>query len=352
MPGMLQDGKAIARASRRRTELALALTMLGASALGLVTLFVRWAMADGVGTVAVAFWRLLLAAPLLWALTLRERHKSNTSAGDGGASSEDLPAGPSTGLQSSARPVGVRTDILWLTVPGLFFAGDLTLWHWSIKLTSVANAALFTNLAVIVVSLAGWIWLRERFGATFVAGGILALIGAAVLLGVSFNISSQRLLGDALGLTSALFYGSYQLSVKRLRDRFTAAQILFTSALSSAAVLLVISLATRERLLPASWVGWAAVVAMAVVSHVGGQGLIAHAVMHLPVSLSSVALLMQPLVAAITGWAFLCETMGPIQLVGGAVVLVGIALARYGSLQAEGSRSHRCGERRKVRGTK
>jgi drug/metabolite transporter (DMT)-like permease len=296
--------------------------MLGASSLGLVTLFVRWAMADGVGTVAAAFWRLLLAAPVLWALTLTERRRPNSSAG------------PSTISQSPARARGRRADILWLTVPGLFFACDLTLWHWSIRLTSVANAALFTNLAVIVVSLVGWIWLRERFGATFVAGGILALIGAAVLLGVSFTISGERLLGDALGLTSALFYGSYQLSVKRLRDRFTAAQILSTSALSSAAALLLISLVTRERLLPASWVGWAAVVAMALVSHVGGQGLIAHAVVHLPVSLSSVALLMQPLVSAVTGWAFLGETMGLIQLIGGAVVLAGIGLARYGSLRA------------------
>ena len=42
-------------------------------------------------------------------------------------------------------------DILILSIPGLFFGSDITLWHWSINQTSVANAALFV-LSLIHIS--------------------------------------------------------------------------------------------------------------------------------------------------------------------------------------------------------
>ena len=68
-----------------------------------------------------------------------------------------------------------------------------------------------------------------------------------------------------------------------------------------------------------------------VVSQVLGQGLIAYAFAHLPASLSSVSLLVQPVMAALFAWALFGEAIGIVQLAGGAIVLTGIWIARKGS---------------------
>ena len=70
---------------------------------------------------------------------------------------------------------------------------------------------------------------------------------------------------------------------------------------------------------------------MALISHVGGQGLIAYALAHLPAAFSSVSLLLQPVAAALLAWLILSEPLGVVQGLGGAIVLAGIAIARRGS---------------------
>ena len=59
-----------------------------------------------------------------------------------------------------------------------------------------------------------------------------------------------------------------------------------------------------------------------------GQGLIAYALAHLPATFSAVGLYAQVIAAAGYAWLMLDERLAPMQLLGGAVVLVAIAFAR------------------------
>ncbi|MGH8772828.1 MAG: EamA family transporter, partial [Burkholderiales bacterium] len=88
------------------------------------------------------------------------------------------------------------------------------------------------------------------------------------------------------------------------------------------------ALLSPQPFLPQSAHGWAVLVGLALVTQILGQGLIAYAFAHLPASLSSLSLLIQPVTAAIFAWALFGEAIGPIQFVGGAIVLAGIWLAR------------------------
>ena len=83
-----------------------------------------------------------------------------------------------------------------------------------------------------------------------------------------------------------------------------------------------------ERFLPVDMRGWLVLIALALVSHIGGQGLIAFALAHLPAAFSSVSLLLQPVLAALFAWLLLGELLGPSQALGGALVLLGILIAR------------------------
>lgn len=209
------------------------------------------------------------------------------------------------------------------------------MWHWSIHYTSVTNATLFANFAPIFVTFVAWAWLGERVGALFVVGLATALAGAAVLLQASIHLGGTMLRGDLLGIATAVFYAAYQLTVKRLRASLGTFALMFSSTLFSAVALLAIALLERDTMFPATGRGWVVVLLLAWVSQVAGQSLIAYGLAHLPASFSSVTLLVQPVAAASLARWWLGEGIGPAQIAGGALVLVGILLARRASRPME-----------------
>jgi drug/metabolite transporter (DMT)-like permease len=219
-----------------------------------------------------------------------------------------------------------------LVAAGVAFAGDLGFWHASIQLTSVANSTLLANLASIFVTLAAWLFLRQRPSGLFLAGLVTALAGVFTLVRASVELSPTALAGDALGVLTAMFYAAYLLAVKALRDRKQSTlEVMAVTSTITAAILLPVALASGETMLPSSASGWAVLAGLALVSHAAGQGLIAFALAHLPAAFSSVSLLFQPVMAALFAWMILAEPLVPLQVLGGCIVLAGIYLARRGS---------------------
>ena len=103
------------------------------------------------------------------------------------------------------------------------------------------------------------------------------------------------------------------------------------SGLISTVVLLPVTLISGESFQVENLQGWMILIGLALISHVGGQSLIAYALAHLPASFSSVALLVQPVAAALLAWLLLSEAVGTWQALGGMLVLFGILVARRGS---------------------
>jgi drug/metabolite transporter (DMT)-like permease len=163
----------------------------------------------------------------------------------------------------------------------------------------------------------------------------LAMAGAIVLMGESLTISSEQIMGDVLGVVTAVFYAAYILSIGRLRARFSTAVLMTWSTVYTCAGLLVCTVLAGESLAIVSLYGLGILVALAVVSHFGGQSLIAYALAHLPANFGSVSLLLQPAVAAVLAWLILSEPLSPWQGVGGVIILLGIFLARRGSRPAK-----------------
>ena len=252
-----------------------------------------------VGFTAAAFWRVALALPVLGLAWWPRR----------------------------TRGAGVQ-DLKWLWLAGAFFAADLAVWHQSIRFTSVANSTLLANLAPVFVT-AGSVWLfREHVGGRFIGGLALAMCGSALLVASSFTISMQTVLGDVLGMTTAVFYAGYLLTVSHQRRDTSTIELMWWSTLACAVVLLPVTLATGDTFWPQSPRGWGVLIGMALISQVAGQGLIAWAMAHLPASFSSVSLLVQPVAAAVLAWMLLAEPFGALQALGGAVVLAGIVICR------------------------
>ena len=297
--------------------------VLGSALLiGFAPIFTKLAMAAGTGPVAAAGWRLVFAlvaiGPLL--AIARQREGAHGLAPHGTAS-------PGT---ATARPLGARP---WaLVLPGLVFSGDLISWHQAFELTTAANATVLGNVAVLFVAAVGYWVLGERFGWRLPAGAAIALLGVAVLIGVSFSSGPSGAFpnkgwGDLLSLVTAAFYAGYILSVKWLRAHHGALAIVAASSAVGALVCFPVAAAWGERLVPAQPAGWAYLAGLGILSHALGQGLIALSLRRLPASLVSVLLLTQPLHVAWLGALLLGERLALSDLLSMALVLVGVGLA-------------------------
>src|SRR5438270_11529628 len=141
------------------------------------------------GPTATAFWRGCLALPPLavWAW-LERRHRVSPAAAPGMAAA------------SLREPL-----LVWA---GVFFAGDLALWHASLMLTSVAASSLEANCAPMLVTLFAWALWGERPRLPFLLALALAFGGMLLILAPKLGGGSHALLGDALGLGTACFYAA------------------------------------------------------------------------------------------------------------------------------------------------
>lgn len=273
----------------------------GATGIGFAPVLVRW---SEVGPSATAFHRLLFALPLLWLWATWDRRQTPES-----------------------RQPATRRDFLMLAMTGLLFTGDLAIWHWSLQYTTVANSTLLTNIAPLFVAIGARMLFGDKITFSFVAGMLLAIGGAAMLVRNSFSLNSAHLLGDALSIVAAVFYAGYMLAVKHLRKTFSTPTIMAWSGIASCAGFGVAAWLSGEVMWAASSRGWLVLLGLALLCHIGGQTLIAYGFGHLPASFSSVSLLWQPVVAAAVAWWLLGERITWLQGIGALVVLTGIAVA-------------------------
>jgi len=296
--------------SRLRLErIAILALFVGAITIAFAPILVRL---SEVGPSSTGFHRFLLAIPLYWAIAATLPRS-------------DAPEG-------AEKPKTLR-DFLLISMAGVYLAADVAVWHYSIQMTTVANSTLLANVAPVFVVLAGWILFRTRVTGTYLIGLAAAMTGVFILSRASLSLSQDHFIGDLLGVLTAVFYAAYQMSVERLRKRFSTVTIMKYAIPASALIMLPVALASGDDLLPVTLAGWGFLIALAAGPQVFGQGLIAWALAYLPVAFASVSLLVQPVTAALVAWALFGEQIGAQQAAGGVIVLAGIMLARRGSLR-------------------
>ena len=277
--------------------------LLGGISVGCAPILVRL---SEVGPSATAFWRVSLAlVPLgLFAALLRGR------------------------TDASAIPETLR-EWLIVSAPGIFLGIELIAWHEALYKTSVANATLLVNLTPVFTALFGWVLFKQTIERAFIAGTALAIVGVVLLVGSGWAQGKGALSGDAIALGAAVIYAGYFMSLGYARRRFSSAVVMFASSASAALIALPPSLA-EGIFAPVSPASWASVIALAWIVQAGGQGLVTFAIAWLPPTISSLAMPIQPSVAAAIAWGLFEERLSALQIVGGVAVIGGILIARRG----------------------
>lgn len=276
--------------------LLLAMLLAGNAALALGPWFVR--LADS-GPIAAGFWRVTLALPALFLLARWQ---------EGGA------------------PPPLPRKVAWAVVAGgVLFAFDLASWHVGIGYTRLGNAALFGNSGSLILMVWGFLMVRRWPAGREWLAIAAALGGAAILLGRSFEVSVQTLIGDLFCLLAGILYAGYLLILQDARKALGAWRLLARSSAAGVPVLLVAALLAGEPVWPHNW---GPVVGLALSSQLIGQGLLVYSLRHFPPLAIGLALLTQPAIAALAGWLAFGETLGPVDVIGMALLAAALVLAR------------------------
>ncbi|MBT9255143.1 DMT family transporter [Phycicoccus sp. MAQZ13P-2] len=212
----------------------------------------------------------------------------------------------------------------------------------AVERLAVGVALLIEYLGIVLVVL--WVWLLTRRAPHRLTGlGIvLALTGLALVL----DVTGQRtpdLVGVAWGLLAAAgLAGHYVLAARETTlPPFTFAAL----GLSAGAVVLAVLGVTgvlpmevgagRVEVAAASVPAWAALAELVVVAAAVAYVLGVLGARHLGSTLASFVGLTEVLFAVLFAWLVLGELPGPWQLVGGLVVLAGVAAVRVGERRQE-----------------
>ena len=288
-------GGSLTRHQAHPHPLAFPALLLGNVALAFGPWMVR--LAD-VGPVAAGIWRLALALPLLLLVA--------KGAGQG-----------AHWPRKALIPIIVAAAI--------FYALDLAAWNAGIRMTKLGNSTLFGNSGSFVFAIYG-LWLVRRRPSLRQSGALLlAAVGAALLMGGSYQLSHRNFTGDLLTLVAGILYGGYLVFIERGRATMQPLPLLILSTAFSLPILLAISLGLGEQIWPHNWTP---LIIFAISSQVIGQGLLVYAIGTFPPLVVGLALLTQPAISAAIGWSAYGERLSLTDIVGAVAIAAALVLVR------------------------
>lgn len=257
------------------------------------------------GPIATGFWRLALAVPILAFIGYR------------------------AGFRIGAMPRWLLGLVL---LAGFFFAVDILVWHIGIFKTKLGNATLLANCASLLLAIYGIILARKLPPPMQAVAILLAFAGSALLMGQSFELSPEHFEGDWLSLLAGLFYTFYLVAMIRVRESSESWSSLALASGTAALLLLPAAWVAGEQIWPGDWTP---LIILALSSQVLGQGFLTYALPHFSPLVIGLALLLQPALSALAGWAAFDEAMTPLDYLGGAMVMAALVLVRLAEGRAK-----------------
>lgn len=288
-----------------RSLLAYIALGIGILSLSFSAMFVRWADAPGPIT---AFYRLFFSVFLLLPFFV-PRLKTNPS------------------VRSSL--------VIFPLLAGLFTACDLGLWTASLSFTTASNATLLGNTSPLWVALGTWLIFKRRLSRGFWRGLVIALVGAALIMGTDFILHPRFGIGDLMALFTGFFYGGYFLFTEKSRATFDPISHIWFVGIGASLTLFFINLVLHNPFSGFNTSTWLVFLATALVSQLIGYMSLAFALGHLPASVVSPTMILQPVVTTLLAIPLLGEIPTIWQGIGGLIALVGIYIVNQAHLRGQ-----------------
>lgn len=280
---------------------------VGLIAISFGAVLARIAQGGGVPSLAIAAWRLGLAALIVTPLALiQSRHALRAL---------------------DRRQVGLTC------AAGFFLALHFATWISSLEYTSVASSTALVTTNPLWIGLASFLLFREKPSRLMVAGIALSLAGSlAIFVSDSQNAmaGADPLFGNLLALVGSWGFSAYLLIGRRLRAGLPLPAYIWLAYGAAALFLLAGTQASGAALTGYALPAWLAMLGLALGPQLLGHTSYNWSLKHVSATFVAVVTLGEPIGSAFFAFLIFGETLAPLQAAGFALLLAGIYLAARG----------------------
>ena len=271
--------------------------LASAAGFGTLAILLKAAYAAGANTVTILAFRFLLAALLFWGI-----------------------------IWAKGIRLEIEKKVMWqiLALGGIGYGAMSTLFANAVQVLPASLAAMLLYTYPAQVAILAVLVGDERFGWKKAGALAICLAGLALILDASFAQVST--VGFALGIASATVYSLYIIMGNRLMKKADAL-VTTTLVCSAAAVIFLIYGGVNGQLiisLPAG--GWGAIAGISVFATVIAILFFFAGMKEVGASNASIISTVEPVITVLLSWLVLGETVGLLQLMGGALILSGVVL--------------------------
>ena len=210
---------------------------------------------------------------------------------------------------------------------GMFFGFELACWNVSIMISSATMPTLLANLSSIWVGIGAFLFLNEKTTPFHWIGNLIALLGVIIVIGFQQILHMQIEQGILLALAASAFLAAYTLLIKKVRIRMSTLTVLFYALIGSAIPLISMCVILKLPLVGYSNNTLLYLISLGLITQIGGYFSINYVLGHIPSIKVSLITLLQPVLTAIFACIFLHEIIQIHKIVGGIIVLIGIAVS-------------------------
>ncbi|RHW42535.1 DMT family transporter [Neobacillus notoginsengisoli] len=219
-----------------------------------------------------------------------------------------------------------KKDWIFTIVAGVLLAFHFILWFESLNYTSVASSTVLVTLQPLFAFIGTYLFFKEKMTFGAIASGIIAIIGSFIISWGDFRISGSALFGDFLALVACAFITGYLLFGQTVRQRVSLITYTFLVYLISTVTLFIYIVAIGDSFIPVQQSDWIHFILLALLPTLLGHSLFNWVVKWISTSMISMAILFEPIGAAILAYILLGESVIWSQIVGGGVVIAGLSL--------------------------
>lgn len=219
-----------------------------------------------------------------------------------------------------------KRDWTFSVIAGIFLAFHFILWFDSLNYTSVASSTVLVTLQPLFAFAGTYFFFKERFSLKTVFSGLIAIGGSILISWGDFKISGTALYGDMLALIACALVTAYLLFGQDVRKRLSLVTYTFVVYGISTVTLFIYILIKGGSFGPYPANDWLWFILLAIVPNLLGHTLFNWSLKYVSTNVISIAILFEPIGAAILAFYVFNEHLISTQVIGGFIVIAGIML--------------------------
>jgi len=252
----------------------------------------------GVGAVSISFWRMFIAAIVLWIFSaIKPQNKMHS-----------------------------KNNLLKTVLAGILLGIHFALFFEAIKITKIANATFLGTLAPLFTLCIELFILKRIYNKSVLLGLFFTLIGSIIILGYQFDLESKYTLGNLYAVICSICIALALMIGERVRSQENTVVYTRTLYLSASFTLLLIALCINEQLTGYNLNEYLGLVFLGLVPTILGHNSIYYSIRYVSPTIAAAFPLGEPIIATIFAYFIFHEQITVNIFLGGIITMSGLIL--------------------------